>query len=136
MPVKTYGNNKAYAGTRKQPLADMILKGPTSSFTVAGALVDTGADLVQIPHVAGVAAGFLNPLGGPLPSGASVIGVTTAGGGVNMIRLPSVAMDIEGQSVIVDVLFHPSGTSRPLIGRNAIWALKDVGFDTADWLWA
>ena len=135
MPVTiTYNNSKGYSGARQLPLADMLLIGPAARFPITGALVDSGADLVQVPQSSGVAAGLLNSTGA-LPAGATRTTVRTVGGPVHMIRLPRVSLEVEGIPITVDVFFHPNGTSRALLGRNALVALRNVGFNTSNWLW-
>jgi hypothetical protein len=143
MAIVTYLKSKGYTGPRKQPLADLLLHGPTGSFSTAGALVDSGADLVQLPGSAGVTTGLLPSailvggvfVGGlPLPSGSKWVAVTTVGGSITMLLLSSVPIEVEGIAISVDVVFHPNGTSRPLVGRNAIVALNNVGFDATNWL--
>ena len=43
--------------------------------------------------------------------------------------------EVEGIPITVDLLCHPSPASRPLLGRQAIHALINVGFNATSWLW-
>jgi predicted aspartyl protease len=131
MAVKTvsYGNSKSYVGATSQPLGDVLLVGPAANVSIKGILVDTGADYLQVPAGAATTAGWSLSAG-------TLVSVGTAGGTTTMTLLPGVSVEIEGTSVIVDLLCHPSGSSKPLLGRSALRALKEVGFDLSDWLWA
>jgi predicted aspartyl protease len=90
--------------------------------------VDTGADLLQVPNTAAVAAGLSLSAGTP-------ISITTAGGKAYMTRFKGVTVEIEGISIVTDLLCHPNSASRPLLGRQALSALVEFGFDTISWLW-
>jgi predicted aspartyl protease len=124
-----FANSKSYVGTYLQPLADIIIIGPTGRFAISACLVDTGADFLQIPASAATKVGLL-----PSPSATS-IKIATAGGTIIMTKLTGAIVEIEGTSVTTDILCHPSGTTRVLIGRTALRALTNVGFNTTDWLW-
>jgi predicted aspartyl protease len=124
----TYNNSKPYSGTLLQPLADIVLLGPTRNFSIANVLVDTGADFLMVSASSAATVGLLPGMGTP-------IYIRTAGGTVTMTQHTGVFVEIEGIRVITDLLCHPSPTSRPLLGRQALHALKDVGFDTTSWLW-
>jgi predicted aspartyl protease len=130
MAVKTvsYGNLKPYVGATSQPLGDVLLIGPGANVSIKGVLVDTGADYLQVPAGAATSAGW------SLAAGKTVA-VGTVGGTVAMTLLPGVVVEIEGTPVTVDLLCHPSGSSKPLLGRSALRALKEVGFDISGWLW-
>jgi predicted aspartyl protease len=125
----TFPNSKGYVGTFQQPLADIVIIGPTGRFPITACLVDTGADFLQIPASAATKVGLL-----PSPT-ASSISIRTASGIISMTKLTGVTVEIEGTSVTTDILCHPSGTSRALIGRTALRALTNVGFNKTDWLW-
>jgi predicted aspartyl protease len=124
----TYNNSKPYSGPLLQPLADIVLHGPATNFSIANVLVDTGADFLMVSASSAATAGLLPGMGTP-------IYIRTAGGTVTMTKHTGVFVEIEGIRVITDLLCHPSPTSRPLLGRQALSALKDVGFDTTSWLW-
>ena len=124
----TYGNSRSYIGVARQPLGDLLLIGPTANISIRNVLVDTGADHLQVPAAAATAAGWL------LSSGTSV-SVKTVGGTITMTMLARLPVEIQGTPVTLDVLCHPIGSSRPLLGRSAILALSEVGFDPTDWLW-
>ena len=129
MKMVSYGSSKSYVGATSQPLGDVLLVGPAANVSIKGILVDTGADFLQVPAGAATTAGW------SLSAGTAV-SVGTAGGTTTMTLLPGVLVEIEGTPVIVDLLCHPSGSSKPLLGRSALRALKEVGFDLSDWLWA
>jgi len=124
----TYTNSKAYVGKTRQPMADIALLGPARRFPVLGVLVDTGADLLQVPANAAASAGF------PLGAGTK-IPIGTAGGKATMILLSGVVVEIEGIRVTTDLLCHPNPGSRPLLGRAALAALVAYGFDAVNWVW-
>jgi len=124
----TYTNAKSYAGPNNQPLADIVLLGPAANFTISGVLVDSGADLVQVPSSAAITAGLALSSGTPLT-------INTAGGSITMTLLSAVSIEVEGIPITVDLLCHPSPASRPLLGRQAIHALINVGFNATSWLW-
>ncbi|MHB1426435.1 MAG: hypothetical protein ACYC3I_25010 [Gemmataceae bacterium] len=50
---------------------------------------------------------------------------------------PALRVDIEGYTITADVLFDPSPGAAfvPLLGRTAMLAAFDVGFNVAEWLW-
>lgn len=128
MTTVTYRHLKSYSGPRMQPLADVVVVGPAARFSLAGVLVDTGADLLQVPASAAIAAGL------PLSAGSS-IPISTAGGRAYMTRLSGVRVEIEGIPIVTDLLCHPNSASRALLGRQALAALVEFGFDSASWLW-
>jgi predicted aspartyl protease len=122
----TFANAKPYVGPSKQPIAHIVIQG-TQNVAVSQVLVDTGADFVQVPLSTLMAAGVsLN--------GASKIKVRTAAGTVKMPLVKQVSLLVEGFPVTVDLLGSPAN-SRPLLGRNALLALQNVGFDTVGWCW-
>ena len=61
--------------------------------------------------------------------------VTTAGGTTTFQRLRNVTVEIEGQSVTVDVLFDPTNQAPPLAGRGVLLAAFELGFQPTNWLW-
>lgn len=124
----TYGNSKPLTGANLQPLASIVLAGPAANITIANVLVDTGADLLQVPLNLATAAGY------PLLSGTKVP-IRTAGSPIYMVLLSGMYVEIEGKRVKVDMLCHPSSTSRALLGRQALAALSDYGFDATNWHW-
>ncbi|SEO36753.1 retropepsin-like aspartic protease [Mucilaginibacter sp. OK283] len=130
MAVVTFPNSKLYVGSSLKPLADVVLIGPGGRrFRIAAALVDTGADFFQVPESAARAVGLL-------PGGTyTVVSVRTAGGIITMKKLSAVQIEIESALVTIEVLCSPLGISTPLVGRNALRALSNIGFSTIDWMW-
>lgn len=131
MTTVNYNSSKAYTGAYQKPLADLDLIGPNGRASVSAVLVDTGADFLQLPERLAVTVGLL-------PSSAATIvsvSVKTAGGSLNMKRLAGVSVEVEGVPITTDLLCHPSGTSRALLGRGALRALTNVGFNVTHWLW-
>jgi predicted aspartyl protease len=124
----TYNYSKPYVGPSRQPLADVTLISPSTRFSIASVLVDTGADFLQVPASAATNAGL------SLSAGTSTR-VRTVGGIVHMTLLVNVSVEVEGVSITTDVLCHPNAKSRPLLGRKALVALRNVGFDPQEWLW-
>src|SRR6266496_2150762 len=108
----TYQNSKPYSGVALQPFADIVLIGPLRSWPISAVLVDSGADYIQVPEVAANNAGLL--------VAPTWISVRTVGGWLNMKKQANVDVEVEGVLISVDLLCHPSPTSRPLLGRNAL----------------
>jgi predicted aspartyl protease len=128
MTTVIYANAKPYTVGTLQPLATVTLAGPLKNVLIKGVLVDTGADLLQVPEAAAIQAGWMPSLGMKITIG-------TAGGTISMIKLTSVAIQIEGVHFVTDMLCHPNPSSRPLLGRTALAGLINFGFDPANWLW-
>ena len=94
-----------------------------------GVLVDTGASLLMFP------ASFAAPVGLSLAAG-HVISTTTGAGATAMTLLTGVTVEVEGVSIVTDVLFNPHPASPAVLGRNALFAaLGTVGFDATAWHW-
>jgi predicted aspartyl protease len=129
MTTVNYSNNKPFSGAPARPLGDVVLHGPTGTSTVIRCVVDTGADLLQLPTSYAGAVGI--SLAGRAPTKAR-----TAGGGASLVRVPGVNVEVEGVAVTVDVLFDPTNGAG-LLGRNALKALQEVGIDLVkgEWLW-
>jgi predicted aspartyl protease len=121
----TYPNSSPYQGNR--PIAEVKLLGPVATIRLL-ALVDTGADYLQVPLAEAVAAGFNT--GAAMP-----ITVGTAGSPVGMTLLARETVSVEGKTVAVSVLLNPDPTSEPLLGREALLAAYDAGFNVNEWLW-
>jgi predicted aspartyl protease len=119
----SYKNTVPYVGNR--PYADVKLGSTSPTYKC---LVDTGADYLQLPATAAAAAGLSLAAATSHP-------VITAGGAASLSMLLAVAVEIEGQSVVVDVLFDPTNTAPPLAGRGVLLAAFELGFQPHDWLW-
>ena len=85
----------------------------------------------MVPESFGVLTGLLGS-GGALPPNASTVSIGGIGGSITAIKLSGVSLDVEGVPMTEDVLFHPNPNSRSLLGRNAIVALANVGFNATD----
>lgn len=121
----TYTNSAPYQGNR--PLAQVELLGPVATIRLL-ALVDTGADYLQVPEAEAIAAGFNTSLAMPIT-------VSTAGSPVTMTLLAGETVSVEGKSVTVSILLNPDPTSEALLGRDALLAAYDAGFNVNEWLW-
>lgn len=127
MTTVVYTNNRLYTGNR--PYGDVVLRGPIAVTTTYKALVDTGADYLQLPAAAAALVG-ISLKGGTLKAIYTAAGTTT-----HMTLLTGVSVDVEGVGVTVDILFHPSASSRPLLGRQALLRAVQAGFTPTEWLW-
>ena len=111
-----------------RPYADVILNPAHTSAPTHKCLVDTGADFTQLPGSAAALSGLsLAP--------ATVVAVGTASGGGFLHRLSGVQISIEGYWVTVDVLFDPTNKSPAIVGRGALLAAYQIGFQPTSWLW-
>ena len=110
------------------PQADVVLMGPGGPHGAgwgALAIMDTGADISQLPSEAAAGVGI------EVGIGPTVV-LATAGGLVHRHRV-RVDILIQGVDLTVDVDFAPG--VRPLIGRSTMFALMDsVGFEPSEWL--
>jgi len=114
-----------YIGNR--PYAEVEVFGPAGSTGIFDALVDTGADYLTLPSsVAGQV--------GITVTGSSIT-MKTASGTMTGTLVSGVSVKVEGQSVTVEVLFDPSNTTPPLLGRSCLLAAVEAGFNTTEWLW-
>jgi predicted aspartyl protease len=123
MTTVAYTGNYPYVGNR--PYADVVLHGPSGAAPTYKCLVDTGADYLQLPSAAASLAGL---------AGGSPLTVSGSTGSTTMTLMKGVTVEIEGKRVAVDVLFDPSGSSRALLGRQALLAAYDAGFNVSEWL--
>lgn len=136
MTLVTYTNQRPYSGNR--PYSNITLLGvtpypgygygtyPNVNFW---ALVDTGADYLQLPISAAITAGIdLNRKG----TQKTVHGAT---GTATLIFVTGVNVEIEGKTVVVDAFFDPTNSSSALLGRQALLAAVEAGFNANEWLW-
>ncbi len=127
MTTVNYSNKRSYLGHR--PYSNVTLLGvggnPDVNFS---ALVDTGADYLQLP------ASAANTVGINLSSGVSQ-NVHGATGTAALIFLTGIDVEIEGKDVVVDAFFDPTNLTIPLLGRQALLAAVEAGFNTSEWLW-
>lgn len=128
MTTVSYTASRPFAGNR--PYGQVVLHGPTGIRTpLILALVDTGADYLQLPASAAHAVGL--SLGGGSP-----IRIRTAWATATLVLLAGVAVEVEGRRITADVLFHPSSSSRALLGRQALLRAIEAGFNRKEWLWS
>lgn len=129
MTTINFPNKSAYSGNR--PYADVILPGGAGKSPTHKCLVDTGADYLQLPASAATSVGL-----GHLLTSAITTSVKIAGGGsVTMQLARGVNVTVEGYPVKVDILFDPSNSGPELLGRQALLAAVEAGFNTKEWLW-
>ena len=127
MTSVNYSHNRDYSGNR--PYSNITLLGINGGSNVNfSALVDTGADYLQLPASAASAAG----INLASAQSASVYG---AAGSTTMDFVTGVSVEVEGKTVIVDVLFDPSNSSSALLGRQCLLAAVEAGFNSNEWLW-
>jgi predicted aspartyl protease len=114
-----------YVGRR--PKGSVAIHGPGGPYGTSRtflALVDTGADYMHLPLEAIQGVGLARP--------RRRVRMMTAGGRITMWR-GEFDVDIQGVPVRVPVNVAPN--ARPLIGRQAIYAVLDnAGFSTTEWL--
>jgi predicted aspartyl protease len=125
MTTVNYTNSVPYNGNR--PYADVVVVGggnPTYK-----ALVDTGADYLQLPIAAMTSAGISASAGSP-------VSIRTAAGTMTTMTLvKGVKVKIETVTVPVDIVFNPYGGSGAYLGRQALLAAFEAGFKVKEWLW-
>ncbi len=124
----TLTHPKLHVGPRSRPEADIkilsAVGGPPVS--VAGVLVDSGADYLMLPKHIGIAAGL------PMGRGTRVT-INGVSGSVVGRLLTGCVVEVEGVTMTIDILFHPSNRSAPLLGRNAIFGLKYLLLGSNAW---
>lgn len=115
-------------GMKGEAACTLDITGPNGTVSLIDVLVDTGADYVMVPRV------LANRLGINLRN-ARRINVRGVGGSVRMFLVAGVSVSINGNTGSIDVLFNPSSSSMPLVGRNGIDLLKAIAVDRSDWFW-
>ncbi len=127
MTTVTYSNQRTFSGNR--PYSNITLLGvgghPDVNFS---ALVDTGADYLQLPQSAATKAGINLSSAQPKP-------VHGATGTAFMLFVSAVRVEVEGKVLVVDVFFDPTNTSSALLGRQCLLAAVEAGFNASEWLW-
>jgi predicted aspartyl protease len=112
-----------------RPYIEVILKKNTSGIKDVNlwCLIDTGADYLQIHE------SFASDLGIDLAVDGSPLSVMTSSGASTTITEISVQeIEIEGNTFDTKCYFGLN--SIPIIGRNTILSLLELGFDTNGWL--
>jgi predicted aspartyl protease len=120
----------AHGYVTNRPYADIFCHGVggrvASPFHLA-ALIDTGADHLELPTAVATSIGLNLSL---YPAHT----VLTAGGGsASVVVVNSFSVDIEGK--LVSVTAHFLSGSTALLGLRAILAAVDFGLDTSQWLY-
>jgi len=123
-------HSKAHSSPALRPLSKLEIfdSSKSRSVTFSAVLVDTGADYLMLPRVVATRLGYNLTVGRKV----TVRGATGASSGV---IVSGCNIEIESVPLTVDILFNNSGSSPPLIGRNAIFALKDLAIDASEWHW-
>jgi predicted aspartyl protease len=127
MTIVAYSNKRGFSGNR--PYSNVTLLGvngkPDVNFC---ALVDTGADYLQLPYSAAVNAGINL-------SFAQLKTVHGATGVSSMLFVTKVRVQVEGKTVVVDIFFDRTNLSSALLGRQCLLAAVEAGFNTVEWMW-
>lgn len=126
MTTVSYFGSRLFSGNR--PYGEVVLKGPLGSTPTILALVDTGADYLQLPASSATTVGL------SLAGGVSTA-TLTAGAPMTMTLVTAVSVEVEGIPATVDVLFHPSPGSRALLGRQTLLRAVEAGFNKSEWMW-
>jgi Aspartyl protease len=109
-----------------RPYAWIDVHGPSGGVVSLWAIMDSGADYLQVPRSVAMSLGI--SLAGP-----STLTVHSASGSTSTLPLVSgVEVSIEGVRVTVDALFGPPNVE--LVGRTAIVAAIEFGLNSAGWL--
>jgi len=127
MTIVTYHHSLAYVGNR--PYADVVLNPAFRTSPTHKCLVDTGADYLTLP------AHYAPGSGISLTAGTAVSVVLASGGSVSMTQVAGVSVEIEGVPVVVDVFFDHTAGSLALLGRQALLAAMEAGFNATQWLY-
>lgn len=119
--VLPYAGNRAYASVQ---LVNGIAR--SSAFVC---LVDTGADYLLLPSSAAVSVGIALPV--------STIAIATVCASINVHRVTGCAVEIEGIPLPqgATTLFDPTGGLPLILGRQALLAFCECGFNTTEWVW-
>jgi hypothetical protein len=108
----------------KRPWLEVEIHKPPQSRRL-WCLVDTGADDTVLPL--GVAATL-----GIYYQGLPVVQAATANGTANLYKQANLTLDLAGAvGVVADVVFGVVTT--PLLGRSALLAAVDAGFEASQW---
>ena len=126
MTLINFPNTAPFVGGR--PYADVKLNPTRLGVPTYKCLVDTGADFLVLPASAAGASGLSL-------SNTAQFPLSSATGSATMFILRSVAIEIEGYAVNVDVVFDPTNKCPPLVGRGALLAAFSLGMESSDWHW-
>lgn len=117
------GNNSS-----NRPMANIVIHGQGASSAPFYAIVDSGADYLQVDGQVAVALN-LN-----MKSVRRHIIISANGTRSGCPLLPGVFVTLEGKKVAVDLLLGPPNTI-PIIGRTAFLAAIEFGMDYQGWLY-
>ncbi|WP_031437441.1 aspartyl protease family protein [Methylobacter tundripaludum] len=127
MTTVTYSNQRTFLGNR--PYSNITLLGVGGCSDVNfSALVDTGADYLQLPQSAAIKAGINLDGAHPTP-------VHGATGTAFLLFVSAVRVEVEGKVVVVDAFFDPTNSSSALLGRQCLLTAVEAGFKASEWLW-
>jgi predicted aspartyl protease len=121
-----YTDVEAFIGNRPHSVSVAVVTLKYRSPVFANALVDTGADHSVLPVRVARAAKLTIPAAKMFP---------TLGGSVRVHEVRNCTLEVEGMTVRVTVLFDPSGTLAPILGRDALLARCEFGFNSSEWMW-
>jgi predicted aspartyl protease len=131
MTIVTYTQQRLFSGNRPYSNVTLLAAHPYYAYSNVNfqALVDTGADYLQLPASAAATAGIdLNSRGVP----QNVHGAT---GTAVLIFVTGIDVEIEGKVITVDAFFDPTNLSSALLGRQALLTAVEAGFNAKEWLW-
>jgi predicted aspartyl protease len=123
-----YSQHRTY---KNRPFEEVIVYGPADSTGSRKSrrlwyLVDSGADHLQVNRSVAKSVAINLSLGHPQ-------NVRLASGGTSPVtKVAGVTVGIEGRSWTVECLFGSNQT--PILGREVILKVMDIGFDVNGWL--
>jgi predicted aspartyl protease len=126
-----YDEHRLWGNPNQQdnrPYTEIILRGGNpAQFERVWALIDTGADFLQVLD------SLAAKIGIDLTTQGTPKWIQTAGGGSTLVtEVQNVEVEIEGKRIQITCLFGTNQTT--LLGRTAVLAAIDVGFDVNGWL--
>jgi predicted aspartyl protease len=130
MTIVTYPNSRPYSGNR--PYADVVLRNGSVKSPTHKCLVDTGADYLQLPSGAATAIGLGAVLNTAVPT---PVRTASGSGSATMVLAKGLTVEVEGYLVTVDILFNPLNIGPAVLGRQALLAAVEAGFNASEWLW-
>jgi predicted aspartyl protease len=126
-----FPNNRNYDPSDNRPYSRVYLTNSTGTkkSSLYMCLVDTGSDYIILPRSAATTVGIA--LSGTKKT------IRGATGSASFDFETNLQFIIEGLSITADVLLDPSPGAAfvPILGRVAILAAFDLGFNVTDWLW-
>ena len=126
--TRLYFSNSDSLGMGNEATCALDIFGPTATASFVDVLVDTGADYIMVPQLIATRTGINL-------AGATRLTVRGVGGNVSMWLASGVSINVNGSSGNCEVLFNPDPSSMPLVGRNGIELIKNIGFESTQWHW-